>query len=555
MVPIRLRSPQVGIRGVANHADDVSTRRYIAAALVVGLVLPPAAALAAKDRAPGFYEQSLDLPGMPAAVIPADMNGDGRDDLVVLVAYTGWGELATTERVEFDDIEGLVEVMSVVSSLVDRRELRVYLTSDRGMGFESEYAALELDTSVHALAAGDSSEPLLAITDEGVAAVRWEGESGSPGLVLVPLFEVETSLTGTGAFYSEFEFLHDLDADGRVDLLLPTAQGWSIFGSSPEGFDPSPSSTLEVPPRPAHYWDEDHDYEEGEEGNRRQEAPPEEAESKTEERREKHDKEIRIEPDDQPARLPRPQQPQIEDVNGDGRLDLIVFKVDRGRDPLVYLNRGRLVFEPSIEVGSAEERDDEEIVYIGDLDGAGLVSVVSAEELEPGDEAGFKMEIEHAKEPDFQYRVYPLAADLTMKTSPRQMFEAEGYTFEGEDDAEEEDGDDIEIKLPGGFKDLDGDGRQDLVAITLDFSLVPLIFRALVLGSVSMRMDFHPHCQNEDGGFERVPGLDLSGKFKINLRNVQVKHLSQFEGDFNGDGRADFIQLGRGKKVTISTLR
>ena len=111
--------------------------------------------------------------------------------------------------------------------------------------------------------------------------------------------------------------------------------------------------------------------------------------------------------------------------------------------------------------------------------------------------------------------------------------------------------DDIEIKLPGGFKDLDGDGRQDLVAITLDFSLVPLIFRALVLGSVSMRMDFHPHCQNEDGGFERVPDLDLSGKFKINLRNVQVKHLSQFEGDFNGDGRADFIQLGRGKKVTI----
>ena len=64
-------------------------------------------------------------------------------------------------------------------------------------------------------------------------------------------------------------------------------------------------------------------------------------------------------------------------------------------------------------------------------------------------------------------------------------------------------------------------------------------------------MDFHPWCQGADGGFSQVPNLDLSGKFRIKFRNVQIKHLSQFAGDFNGDGRKDFVQLGRGKKVTI----
>ena len=42
--------------------------------------------------------------------------------------------------------------------------------------------------------------------------------------------------------------------------------------------------------------------------------------------------------------------------------------------------------------------------------------MVAAEELEPGDDAGFKLEIEHAKEPDFFYRIYPLGSDLTVST-------------------------------------------------------------------------------------------------------------------------------------------
>jgi hypothetical protein len=523
------------------HLDGQSPVRplpTIACILVVltaGLL--PSIASAARDRAPGFSEHSLELPGMPAALLPADMNGDGVDDLVVLVAYTAWNEVAETEQVEFDGIEGLVEVMNVVSALLDRRELRVYPGRPDAGGFEPYLPPLELDSSVHALSAGGPGEPLLAITDEGIAAVRLVEEDGRTTLTLEPLLEVETKLSGTGAFFSDFEFAHDLDRDGLSDLLLPGEGGWSVYRGLPDGFEGSPSATLVVPPKPPE-----------EDGEPSEDTDSDRGDSDSEQGDDRRRK---------PRRPVKPRQPQIKDVNGDGRHDLVVFKVDRGRDPLVYiaapdpLGGSPLAFAPAVEIHLPEERDHEEIVYLGDLDGDGRASVVAAEELEPGDEAGFKMEIEHAKEPDFRYRIYPLRPDLTLAKKPSSSFEAEGYTFEGESEHDDEGDEDIDIKLPGGFQDLDGDGRQDLVAITLDFSLVPLIFRALVLRSISLRMDFHPHCQRPDGNFRRVPDLDLSGKFKLNLRNVQVKHLSQFQGDFNGDGRADFVQLGRGKKVTI----
>lgn len=500
-------------------------------ACVLGAGLLASAAGAARDPAPGFTQQSLELPGMPAAVIPADMNDDGIDDLVVLVAYTAWSEIAETEQTEFDGIEGLVEVMNVVSSLIDRRELRVYPGRADASGFEPHLTPLELDTSVHALGAGDTAEPLLAITDEGVAAVRLVEHDDGSLLELVPLLEAASSLTGTGAFFSDFDFLHDLDGDGLSDVLLPTEGGWTVYQRLSTGFAKTPTSNLVIPPPPPSDEDED-------------EPDPD---------RQKGDREIRAGTKDEPRRPKRPRQPDIKDVNDDGLVDLVVFKADRERDPLVYVNaldQGRLAFAQAVEIKLPTEGSPEEIVYVGDLDADGHTSVVTAEELGPGEEDGFRVEIEHAKEPDFVYRVYPLGPTLVPAAESVQSFRAEGYTFEGESD-HESDEDDIDIKLPGGFQDLDGDGHQDLVAITLDFSLLPLIFRALVLRSISLRMDFHPYCQTDEGAFRRVPDLDLSGKFKLNLRNVQVKHLSQFEGDFNGDGRADFVQLGRGKKVTI----
>jgi len=433
------------------------------------------------------------------------------------------------------------------------------------MGFDPSLPALELDTSVHALATGHPAEPLIAITDQGIAAIRgFDGAGGAP--TLVPLLELETSLTGSGSFYSQLSFLEDLDGDDIPDLLLPTATGWVVYGGTPDGFEDTPSATLIEPePKVEHFLprgitktrraeaaEGDEHPGQGaaeEEPSPESDAGPDESPEGPEFAAEDSDEAEREDEEKRPPR-PRHRVPTVRDVSGDGLLDLLVLNAGRRRPPVVFLNTGDLHFGAPIEVelgqGAAER---EEIVFLGDLDGDGSPVLVSQQEHELPDDAGWRKEMAEAKRPHYTYRLYRLDQNLAIATDPHHTFEAIGYTFEGqEEDAHDED---VEIQLPGGFQDLDGDGRLDLVAITLDFSLIPLIFRVLVTGSISLRMDFHPWCQRSDGGFSEVPDLDLSGKFKINLRKVQIKHLSQFAGDFNGDGRADFVQLGRGRKVTI----
>ena len=86
--------------------------------------------------------------------------------------------------------------------------------------------------------------------------------------------------------------------------------------------------------------------------------------------------------------------------------------------------------------------------------------------------------------------------------------------------------------------------------MTLEFSVLQ-VFRIVATKSISIGMNFHVSCQQADGTFRVVEGLDLSGKFKLRLDDLRVGRLSQFAGDFDGDGRADFVQIGRGRDVSI----
>ena len=61
--------------------------------------------------------------------------------------------------------------------------------------------------------------------------------------------------------------------------------------------------------------------------------------------------------------------------------------------------------------------------------------------------------------------------------------------------------------------------------------------------------------QPPGGAFKPVTGLDLSGSFRVDLASLTLRSLPSFGGDFDGDGRVDFVQLGRGKQVSIHTGR
>lgn len=467
---------------------------------------------------------SLDLPGPPSRILSVDLDGDGHRDLVVLVAFTEWDQLSIEESTEMDGIEGLVEVLTIVPALADRRELHVFLGRPGG-GFRPVEHVLPVGKEILALEQGFDAVPVVALTDTGLSALRLDG---AEQLRFEPLVEEAPVLAGVGSFLPRLRLTHDLDGDGKKDVFFPARDGGAVFRASGTSYEPEAASRVDLPT----------------------------------DRRRAGGKASRFYP-----------MPQVEDVSGDGLPDLVFrdLEEDAVYHVLTNLGQGRFSSEPTrIELpnpepcegkgegtdevdaegdadAEAEPCDDSyagDFGFFGDLDGDGRAEYVSQEGLETED-AGFRQSLDEAKRPPFRYYLRHAKEDLSPEEEPYAVFEALGYTFEAsaEDD---EDG----IFVPGGFQDLDGDGRQDLIALTLDFSLFQAV-RILATRSISIGIDFHVYCQQDDGHFRAVPGLDLSGKFKIDLNNLQMGRLSLFDGDFDGDGRADFVQLGRGKKVTI----
>jgi hypothetical protein len=440
---------------------------------------------------------SLDLPGAPAAVIAADLDGDGLRDLVVVVAYNQWDEIAITESSTMDDIKGLVDVMTIVPALIDRREVRFYRALPTGA-----YAppiALALPLTVLSLEAGPPGTPVIALTDAGASVLRLDP---SGALRLEPWIADPPVMAGTGNFLGDLGLMKDVNGDDLPDLLLPARDGIAVYLARPEkGLARNAASRLAVP------------------GEAFRSAR------------------------DLEHRYPLP---EVADVTGDGRPDLIFRDpVKRWRSVWVARNAGQGRFLPAAEVVlGGGDRQAPTPVWMGDLEGDGRAEVVFRQSLDDPRQGGIRKEMEKARQPHGRLTFHRLSKDLVPEKTAYRTFDITGWGLEGVE------AENTEIELPGGFQDLNGDGRPDLVTVTMDVGL-PKLLGSLATKRLTVGLDFHVWCQEKDGAFRAVKGLDLSGTFRLDLNDLRVSQLSLFSGDFDGDGRADFVQIGRGKRVTI----
>ena len=454
---------------------------------------------------------TLDLPGSPSKVIPSDLDGDGLTDLVVVVAYT------EIQSIGGDRIENLVHVSTVIPAVFDHREARAYLATQGG-GYRSAGAPLELPQKMLHMEPARGTG-VIALTDDGIARLRYSPSGDGPALRLEPLVEDAPILARTRTFYASLELVADLNGDEIDDVLLPGPDSLAIYLGNGEGLTTPAASRVEIPGREQRLDDE--------------------------------------------VRRSYP-MPAVRDVDGDRIADLIFsgsFARQSPGEHHVLLGSAEGVFRPirsdpldchdrltDLRISVADPSAypwPEGLVALRDLDGNGRAEAVFVDERSRGD--SFRKEMKDAKKPISEYRFHRLNDDLSIVAEPYFRTEVIGHTM-GERGAQEDE-EEFAFHIEQ-FQDLDGDGREDLVTVTLDFSLFQAI-KILATKRIGIGLDFHVYAQDGDGAFHEVPNLDLSEKLKLDLNDLKVGRFGQFAGDFDGDGRQDFAHLGRGRDVTL----
>ncbi len=479
-----------------------------AAILATGLAALSAPASAASPRPIALSLTTLDLPAAPAAIVPADLNADGTRDLLIVTAHSSWGSISN------DRIEDAVFVTEVVSALLDNRDARAFLAQPGG-GYKESGAPLDLPDTVHTIETGPPALPVVALTDDGVSVMRWRGDGETPGLVLEPVLQRPCALARTGTLLNDLDVVRDVDGDGILDLIFPGEAGLEIFHGADGGFEAQPVSSPVIPGSGSISGDFG----------------------------------VRF-----------VQIPDIEDVTGDGTLDLVVRSLGaNGVAASVLRGLGGGRFADAVRIGSrcletkpqarpAQQgntpqggkkgdppvEESRQIGWFGDLDGDGRAEVVTLQEQEQRGS-----EFKDAKEPLVRYRLYHLKPDLSIDPAPYRTFDAKGHAGGG-----------APLGDDSAFLDLDGDHRKELITITLDFSMLQAL-RVLTTKKISIGLEFHVYSQGADGSFTAVTGQTLDEKLRLDLNDLQISRLGQFQGDFDGDKRVDFVHLGRGKTVTI----
>lgn len=486
-----------------------------------------------------LHHFSITVGGPPVTLLPADLNSDGRLDLLVATAFTSWGQRATESTKEVGG--RMVEEMEVIPTLTDRRELQLWLALPDG-SYAAAAPAQPLPPSVLAFAAGPSREPVLALTDAGVAGVRYTGPREDPALRFEPLIRERPVMAGMGSLLPCYDFTADVDGDGELDLLFPAVDGLAIHLGADGRVDGEAATRIHLPGDTT-----------GKDGVVWRFFP----------------------------------LPSIEDVDGDEWPDLVILHQTSGRALVnVEGQSGPQAISVLRGLGQGRFRAPEEIVlsgptrlpqptaadgqlnpggesmapgsgpsgggdpanqpllpgslaFFGDLDGDGRAELVTwAQQDRPGE--GMRQALKNAKRPRMTHRFYRVDENLHVAPQPYQELSTQGHPFASFT---------FRDRSSSGFLDLDGDGRRDLVTLDLEFSLWQ-IPKVLLTRSIGVGLSFHVWLQETGGSFHQVRENRLEGKLKIDLSRAKLDQMAQFSGDFDGDGRLDFVHLG-GRRIGI----
>lgn len=416
---------------------------------------------------------------------------------MVVLAYTSWGQIST------DRVEAAVSITEIVPAVFERREARAFLARDGG--YVAAAPPFDLGVDVHGIAAGPAGTGLVLLGDGGVDALRLVPDP-EPHLERAPLLRAEGVLDGSRDLLPGLGFLADADGDGIPDLLFPGVDGLAIHRGRAGGFVAEPSFRGRLP------------------GDRASGSGAL----------------VRFYP-----------LPELLDVDGDHRPDLVVHGRALDGSRTLHVARGlgecRFAAPQGIDLTPAglkrpeptpprERNTGVDLGYFGDLDGDGRAELVTLQAIDTD-----RGDLKQAKRPRFKYRVHRFH-DGRVDAAPAAEFDAEGWSGGN--------GDGPEFGGGPAFRDLDGDGKKDLVAVRLDFSILQA-FRVLTSKRLSIELDFGVWAQGPGLAFREVKGLDLSEKLTFDLDDLKVGRIAQFAGDFDGDGKADFVHLGRGSTVTV----
>lgn len=440
----------------------------------------------------GYDDWSGQFPGSLIAARPADLDGDGLIDLLLVT-----GRSAGKQR--FETVTRGNAIFAELVAYQVKEKKAVALVQQADGGFTLSGAALALDERYIAFDLadhdGDGLLDLLLLDDDGVE-VRHRHDGGwmEDGLRLV---KTRTTFSGCRQFLGGLRFLHDLDGDQRQDLVLPR------YGETLVRFAPfqvpgeeraSPGRDIMLPGGIYNHRYSDH------------------------------------------RLITKFPAPLAEDCSGDGLLDLIFHLPDSVR---VFLQKPVRVFaETPLEIvfpkaGEGEERTGR---HFGDMTGDGVADLLLFHTLERKSDS-FREE----KNPKTFVELFPGDSSLVFPDRPvsRSLIRGMVATAEaGESQA-----------LPS-FIDLNGDGLLDILGLSFDVGVFQLVKLATVQ-KLTVEIFFKNYLQTPGHGFHGIPVHEVKEKIRLNLRDLEMPEFPFFNGDFNGDGIRDYIRFEGGSSLGI----